>query len=246
MGESQTLAKALDILFAIAETDADLSVSDIARKISAPESTVYRLLKTLEGYGVVERKKWGKIGIGLKIIDLARNIYPQLDQILVHSAKPVMEELTAKTGETSILMVRSGQSRVCVQCVESPHFMRCSIKKDTPFPLYRGASGKAILAFETDQLKEQIISNLPENDRKNHLAELAKIQKQGFCITVGDVEENALGIGVPIYDRHEKVLASLSIAGPADRMKNKGIDRLVQETIKASKQISDKMDAAMR
>src|SRR5690606_19846761 len=57
---TQTLARALDILFALAEAESTLSVSEIAERVSIPESTTYRLLQTLEQNGVVERRAKGR------------------------------------------------------------------------------------------------------------------------------------------------------------------------------------------
>lgn len=106
MNGIQTLSRALDILFALSEVSGTLTVSEIAQKVSIPESTTYRFLQTLEQNGIVERRGKNQIGLGLRILDLARSLNMQFQRDLLPLALPIMEELTEAVQETSVLFVR--------------------------------------------------------------------------------------------------------------------------------------------
>ena len=118
MDQTQTVGRALDILFVLAEAETTLTVSEISEKVPLPESTAYRLIKTLELNGVVERKSRGQISLGMRIMDLARSLHQQIDRDLLTIARPIMQELTEKLNETSLLVVRRGTIGITVQHIE--------------------------------------------------------------------------------------------------------------------------------
>ncbi len=242
MNGTQTLGRALDILFVLADVESTLSVAEIAEKVSIPESTAYRLLQTLEQNGIVERKAKGQVGLGLRILELARSLTQQIDRDLYIIARPIMEKLTEATNETSSLMVRTGTNIICIQHVESRRLIRFAIENGRILPLLLGASGKAILAFESKRVIEQMMSLVVNKAEYDQLAaELAQIQQQGYCKTIGEVDRDVFGIAAPIYDTHQRVIASLTIAGPAERLSNKIAQEFIAAVMEAAEQISQKL-----
>lgn len=242
MGEAQTLAKALDILFAIAATGTQLSVSEIASQVSIPESTAYRLLRTLEQNGIVERKVKGKISLGFRILDLARCLYQEIDRELFIIARPIMEKLTEECGETSVLMVRSGLHVVCIQSVESQRPIHFSLPNGRILPLHLSASGKAILAFENQAIIDHVLKD--SNNLAAVKADLDRIRQQGYSVTVAEIDEDVMGIGVPVYDVYGRIMASLTIAGPVERLKKQDDGCLAQTVLRAAAQISGGLSEA--
>ncbi|MDQ0337853.1 DNA-binding IclR family transcriptional regulator [Caldalkalibacillus uzonensis] len=242
MNGSQTLIRALDILFVLAEADSTLSVSEIAEKVSIPESTAYRLLHTLEQNGIVERKGKGKIGLGLRILDLARGLQQQIDRELYVIARPFMEQLTKVINETSILAVRTGFRAICIQNVESQRLIRLAIENGRTLPLHQGASGKAILAFESKKVLHNVLSMLPTNqEQEKLLKDLDDIRAKGYCITLGEVDKDVFGIAAPIFDYYKRVIASLTIAGPANRLAKEEMGTLINQVTTTAQQISEKI-----
>lgn len=239
MGEAQTLAKALDILFAIAATGTQLSVSEIASQVNIPESTAYRLLRTLEQNGIVERKIKGKISLGFRILDLARCLYQEMDRELFIIARPIMEGLTEECGETSVLMVRSGIHAVCIQSVESQRAIRFSLPNGRILPLHVSASGKVILAFEDKTVIEQVLAHI--GDPGPVARDLETIRQEGCSITVAEIDQDVMGIGVPVYDAYGRIMASLTIAGPVERMQKQDLAALAQTVRQAAGQISGRL-----
>lgn len=242
MNGTQTLGRALDILFVLAETDTTLSVTEIAEKVAIPESTAYRLLQTLEQNGIVERRRKGQIGLGLRILDLARSLHQQVDRELYMIARPIMEKLTEKTDETSILMVRTGTNIICIQFVESRRLIRFAIENGRILPLRSGASGKAILAFETKPVVDQIVNQFENAEERNTLLfELADIREKGYSLTSGEVDPDVFGIAAPIFDSSERILASLTVAGPSDRLTMEARQMIVESVNDAAGLITKKL-----
>lgn len=240
---TQTLERALDILFALTEADTTLTVSEIATKVAIPESTAYRLLQTLERKGIVERKSIGQIGLGLRILDIARSLHQQTDGELFNVARPIMEKLTEQTNESSLLCVKAGMQVVCVQHVETRHMIRLSIENGKTMPLFRGASGKAILAFETNRVIEQVLLQTSSDDkvRKSIYTELEQTRELGYSFTIGEVDPYIFGVAAPIFDASRRVIASLTVGGPTVRMPSGDNNQTIQAVIKAADEITTRM-----
>src|SRR5438105_12242990 len=97
-GSVQSVDRAFAVLRQVAGVPG--GISDVARAVDLPVSTVARLLGTLESLGAVVRiGDSGTYGIGAGIRALADAI--DASQTLVTRAGPVLAELVARTGETS-------------------------------------------------------------------------------------------------------------------------------------------------
>ncbi|RXZ80690.1 IclR family transcriptional regulator [Paenibacillaceae bacterium] len=242
MNGTQTLSRALDILFALAEADGSLSVSDIAKKVSIPESSTYRFLQTLEQNGIVERRGKGQIGLGMRILDLARSLSQQVHRELVPLSLPIMEELTTETNETSLLFIRSGANAICIQNVKSKALIQYSTENGRILPLHLGASSKAILAYESEKVVHNVLSKLaPETVQEALLADLAQIRKQGYSLSHGEADADVSAIGAPVFDARGTLVASLSIAGPKYRFDAVHRERAISAVIEAAEQISRRL-----
>jgi DNA-binding IclR family transcriptional regulator len=243
MNRTQTLSRALDILFALSDANGTLTVSEIAEKVSIAESTTYRFLQTLERNGIVERKGKSQIGLGMRILDLARSLNQQNYRDLLSLALPIMNELTESTQETSVLFIRSGVSASCIQHVRSKGLLQFAIENGRSLPLHSGASGKVILAYESAKVTELVLRSLPENvDRQALLLELQHIRGHGVCLTKGEVDPDIYAVAAPILDHQQTVVASLSIAGPSFRYDSRFKDKVIA----AAEQLSTKLGAEQR
>lgn len=244
MNGTQTLGRAIDILFVLAESGATLTVSEIAEKVGIPDSTAYRFIQTLIKNGFVERKGRSQIGLGLRIFDLARSLSQQIEKELLVIARPVMEELTALTNETSVLFVRSGSKAICIENVTSPRLIRFQIENGRVLPLNSGASGKTLLAYENDKVIEEMCKLFVEEATKPLLLEqLVSIRKAGYCYTLGEVDTDAFAIAAPILDPQQRIVASLSATGPIHRLSEKEIPVYIEHVKAAASQISCKLGA---
>src|SRR3954464_2282692 len=104
-GSVQSIDRAFAVLRQVASAPG--GISDVARAVDLPVSTVARLLSTLESLGAVVRiDDAGTYGIGAGIPSLADA--SDDSATLVRRARPVLVDLVARTGETSGLSVIDG------------------------------------------------------------------------------------------------------------------------------------------
>ncbi|MCZ1268862.1 IclR family transcriptional regulator [Paenibacillus tundrae] len=237
---TNTLGRALDILFALSEANGTLSVSEIAEKVSIPESSTYRFLQTLEKNGIVERRGKNQIGLGLRILDLARSLNQQIHRELLSLALPIMINLMESTQETSLLFVRTGNDAVCIQHVKGRGLIQFVIENGRRLPLHQGASGKSILAFENEKTIEQVVANITNDRNRSDLIDSLKaVKEQGFACTEGEYDPDVFAIGAPVLDSHGLVVASLSIAGPLFRGTKERIPEMINSVMESSKHLSN-------
>ncbi|OMF79276.1 IclR family transcriptional regulator [Paenibacillus glucanolyticus] len=245
MNGTQTLGRAIDILFVLAESGSTLTVSEIAEKVGIPDSTAYRFIQTLIKNGFVERKGRGQIGLGLRIFDLARSLSQQIERDLLTVARPIMEALSDDTGETTVLFIRSGSKAICIEHVTSKRLIRFSIESGRVLPLASGASGKSLLAFESERVLKEMLKlfgeKQSEETRLQLVKELEAIREQGYSLTLGEVDSDVFAIAAPIFDPQQNIMASLSVAGPVHRLNEDDIPALIDQVKNAASRISVKL-----
>ncbi|MHB8869441.1 MAG: IclR family transcriptional regulator [Thermoleophilia bacterium] len=248
MSGTQTLDRSLDILFLVAGSAEPLSVSDIASGCGVAESTSYRLVQALQDRGLLRREARKQVTLGPALFDLARAAFSQIGGDLPQLARPLMEELVRRTGETSFLTVRSALEVVCIESVESPRGVRVAFGKWQIAPLYAG-SATALLAHLEEGLIERVISanqgkRYANGDTvtRGHVRELmARVRAEGHVVTVGEVDPDATGIGAPIFDGRGRAVAALSLAGPSSRLKGEAVPHLIEEVKQTAREIGARL-----
>ncbi|MGZ8514771.1 MAG: IclR family transcriptional regulator domain-containing protein, partial [Candidatus Limnocylindrales bacterium] len=84
----------------------------------------------------------GRLGLGLRVVGLAARVEPI--EHLLRVARPRLEPLRDRTGETANLLVRDGSSALYLDQVESPRALRVAGWIGRRIPLAGSASGAAI------------------------------------------------------------------------------------------------------
>jgi len=226
----RSVEKALDIILAFSEDKAQLSLPEICKIIDMPKSTVYRLLSTLEYRGFIEHSPMtGKYQLSTRFIKLSSIALKNYD--LKESALPVMTQLRDRTGETINLYAKRGLERVCIDQVEGFHNLRRFSAIGDVLPLYCGASGKLLLAYQTEEEIERIIQETglkswTQNtitDYGRIRQELANIRDQGYAFSSGEREVGVTSVAAPIKNHAGVVVAALSISGPDARFNEENV-----------------------
>ena len=234
--------KTLDILDLFDFDATTLSVRQIAEKLNQPTSSVYRHLRILKEKEYITEMNDGTYKLGYRFLRMANIV--KKDSSLSTIARPIMLKLTEETGETSILLVRSGMHSVCLENVPSVHRINVSAEQGAIFPLYGGASGKSLLAYLGDDVVDELFANNMIQKYTNNTIldstelkkQLATIRKNGFAFTDGEVDEGVVACGVPIFDGNN-VIAALSLAGPRERLLEKESSHWAGHLKKAAEKI---------
>jgi DNA-binding IclR family transcriptional regulator len=202
-----------------------VSFADLARSVPFARSTVHRILYSLEKLGYVQKDEFrSRYELAPKFLELTApaNHFRRLQSI----SRSVMQQLLLRFGETINLGVLDDNQVTYIEVLQSPSALRTAAVPGERNPVHCTALGKAMLAFlpetEIDRLCEHspLIRRTPKTiTQKKHLLEhLSSVRERAVAL---DMEENVTGvicIASPIFDQQGKVIAGISVSGPASRM----------------------------
>jgi IclR family transcriptional regulator, acetate operon repressor len=157
----------------------------------------------------------------------------------VTAARPILERLHEETKETVALMMVRDQHSLCVLEFPNPHVLAMSRGIGPMGHLGRGASGKAILAFMDDKTVETVLRTLPKDvDKRLLLDDLAKVRRDKFRISRGEVFAGAVSIASPFFDHTSRVAGSIAVFAPEARVTEDWIARMTTRYVGAAVELS--------
>jgi DNA-binding IclR family transcriptional regulator len=199
-----------------------IGVRDVAAELGCSRSSAYRVIRTLHDRNWIGETSSGTYELGSFALVLGTRALQRLS--LRDIALPPMRRLVERSQETVTVSVLVGTERVCVDQLESPRQVRMTVQVGRPYPLYAGASGKAILtAMDPESLaqylaKVRLTRLTPKSpaSRDALLSSLEQARTQGYVVTVAERDPEAYSVAAPLLGR-TGVLGSIAICGPASR-----------------------------
>lgn len=238
-----TLEKGLRVLELIAE-QRQLSVSQVAERMGYDRSAAHRFLSTLKVMGYVEQDEKSRYHLTSRLFDLATRSLTRANVLEI--ARPFMELLSERTGETANLGHFDGREVLYLGKVESANILNANLSVGTRVPAFCTGMGKSILAFQNrkwlgEYLESADLTPLTPKTitDPNRLRELLdEIRETGSAI---DDEELALGIScvaAPVFGPGDKVRYALSVAGPTIRMTPEKMAEVRDHLLEITKSLS--------
>ncbi|WP_284981562.1 IclR family transcriptional regulator [Arthrobacter sp. efr-133-TYG-118] len=250
---NSTADKALDILALFTPDRLTVSAIDVAHELSVARSTAYRYLLTLGSAGYLEENPSGGFRLGLKVFELAR--LARASYGLSQLALPTLHVLAQQTGETALLTKRSGNRAVCLEKEEpNDQRMRVSYERGSAMSLNAGASAWVLLAWEEHETVKRLLLENPLTGfteatltTENSVYErLALIRSEGFAISRGELDPDAIGIAAPVRDDQQRVVAGISLVAAIRRVPDSRIGELVEKVRTAADQVSELLALTMQ
>ena len=181
---SQTLARGLSALQAIADAPTGLTVQQVADHLGAHRTIAYRLLATLSQFRYIAKGDDGRYRPAAALAVLGSSFDNNLRQLSVPTLRALADEL----GTTVSLLVAEGDQQVAIAViVPTQVFYQLSFHEGSRHPLDRGAAGVALLA------------SMPPRPGEREL--VRQTREQGWVITHGEIEPNTFGLAVPVRRR---------------------------------------------
>ncbi|SDT48706.1 IclR family transcriptional regulator [Actinoplanes derwentensis] len=229
-GQSRSIAaveRAMDVLLHFGRTDQpDLGVTEIATALGLTKAAVHRILTALRSRELITvDPATRRYALGPAAVALGRAYLARTDVRAM--AAPELRQLSAQAGETATLSLRRGDARLYVDQVVPDQELRLELSLGIPSALHAGASAKAFLAFLPDFEVETYLERRPlpaitdrtVTDPAKLRKDLAAIRKRGYATSLGERQAGAASVAAPIFDHDGRVVAVLSLAGPASRFR---------------------------
>ncbi|MCL4426442.1 MAG: IclR family transcriptional regulator [Firmicutes bacterium] len=237
----RAVSRAVDVLYSFLGPEKELGPSAIAERVGLDRATVLRMLVTLEERGLLNRNEGNqKYRLGPRVVELAGKFLETDD--LAGLAYPEVRRLRDEYNETVSIYIRDGTERICIQRLESNHSLKRNVRLGQRLPLYAGASAKVFLAFMPDEERTALVNSLPVPTGfrgEQLLVALPDIRQAGFAISLGEREEGIGAVAAPIFNRRGKVVAALSLSGPAARLNREKLYSLGSAVREAAQRISN-------
>ncbi|WP_353171486.1 IclR family transcriptional regulator [Paracandidimonas soli] len=213
------VTRALRILEAFDMGDTWLSLAELSRRAGLNKSTTLRLARTLALSGYLVPKEEGGWRLGPSAGWLGARYQAGFD---VHNVvEPMLLDLSQKTGESTAFYVREGEMRMCIMRVEGPQPIRHHPRMGALLPLDKGSPGRVILAF---------------SGKSGKLYET--IRQRGYHLSIGEREKGVATISAPVFSLNWKLLGSVCISGPAERLPKKRLEGYAKIVVQAANQLS--------
>jgi IclR family KDG regulon transcriptional repressor len=237
---------ALQVLELFSAEKPDWGVTEISEALNLYKSNVFDILKTYENRGLMKKdEKTQKYHLEIKLMQIISAILNKMN--LKQVALPFMEKISKKYDESVHLTIVVDDNAFPIMMIESTKLLRSFISLGESIPLYCTASGKVILAhWPADKIedylkKHELIKRTETTITDIDLLseELRKILKHGYAINNSEHEDGIKCVAAPIIDFNSKVLAAISVTGPAIRMNNSVVSDIAKDVVAHCKIISD-------
>jgi DNA-binding IclR family transcriptional regulator len=246
----ESVDSALRLLALVADARA-VSLSAAARHLDVAPSTAHRLLAMLEHYRLVERDPATKAyALGPWLTELGRASAGQLD--IRPLARPALERLVDRVGETAHLVGLQGADAVFLDCVECNATVRATARTGQRLPAHCTAGGKAQLAAlprpqVLELLPDEALEGLtPESTRSRAelLRELDRIRATGYATNRRESEPDVHAVAAAIVDASGTMRGAVTVAGPPGRMKPAAMRTIGEAVVDAAATIGAALSSA--
>lgn len=219
-----------------------LSISEIEKELGYPKSTIFRILNSLiKGDFIEQNPDTQRYSIGMQFFRLGSIFQSQLD--LRNVSLPIMKQLSKDSQETIELNIIDETNRFCIEKIDSPLAVRNFVQVGDRHPLHLGASGKTLLAFVDREQQDELLSRLMDKydfDVSNLRNDLLETKKRGYAFTRGERVIGSFAVSAPILDGDGTLMATLTLAGPIQRLSEEREAELIQLLTAAAKKISER------
>ncbi len=228
---SQQIQRALDVIETIAEAPRGLTLTEIADRLGLPKSSALRLVANLEMRRYVEQDQNNRYRIGLRVFSIGGGALA--DNILRTCARPYLEDLSIKVGESTYLAILDQDQALYIDRIESPMPVRSHSPIGSHRPLQITAVGKVMLSGMTPVKAAEIVQqraaldSVPAMTQQELEQRLQRIIADGYAIDVGEYDEGLTCIAAPIRDETGDVIGALGVSGPSWRITEERIPSVV-------------------
>jgi IclR family transcriptional regulator, pca regulon regulatory protein len=212
----EALARGLDILAAFGADHRGMSLSEVAGAAGLARPTARRLLLTLEELGYV-RSSGGTFELTPKVMSLGMSYVSSLG--LWDIARPHMEALVARTGESSSMAQLDGSDIVYVARVSVPKLIALRVDIGTRFPAVQTSQGKVLLAALPPDQVAAVIAQPSRSGLPPYIGrqagplrdELAEIRARGWALADEELAPGVRSVAVPVRDGSGTVRAAMNV-----------------------------------
>lgn len=212
--------RAFAIVQAIALTSEPITLADLSRETGLYKSTLLRLIASLEKVSLVIRHHDGRYMLGPYAHKLGRAY--QGAYRLTETLRPILERLVDQGSESSSFHVYyDSTTRMCLLRIDSNHSTLDSIDEGDLLPLQRGAAGKLVTRFHSN----------------NQQANVDNI----FEVSMGERDPNCAAVACAVFGVGNDFIGAISLSGPKERFTPDAVNRMSEMVRDAAQEATEQL-----
>jgi len=212
----EALARGLDVIRAFEPNRPTMTLSEVAAATGLARPTARRMLLTLEELGFV-RITQGGFALTPRVLELGMAYIGSTS--IWEIARPHMEQLVGRTGESSSLAQLDGSDIVYVARVAVPKIITLAVTIGTRFPALQTSLGKVLLAdLPLDELERVLaepsrsgITPLWQPDVEERDRVLNEVRTRVWALTDEPLAHGIRSIAAPVRDGTDHVVAAFNV-----------------------------------
>lgn len=242
--KNKTVVRSMDILELFFDHPA-LTFQEMIDLSGIPKSSVYRMIRSLEEIGFLEKGEDTKYRLGTIFLKFGHLVSSRID--IRQIAVPIMEELHKEINEAINLAIREGDEAVYIEKIDKFQSVRLYTAVGRRSPLYAGACPRAILSFLSDEELSDYFRRVERHpiamktmlDEGQLRTSIQEARIHGFTVSHSELENYTAAVAAPIFDYKGEVIGGLSIAGLEAHYEGDIVERYSEKVKEAAQMISE-------
>lgn len=214
----EALAKGIAILESFDASNPEMTLSEVARRVSLSPAAARRSLMTLESLGYVGRRD-KRFHLRPKLMALGSAFYvtAQIDEILREDLRAIVDQF----GDASSVGALDGEDVIYVAHVSVQRARRAAAVAGARYPAYATSMGRVLLAGQTDDALDRYLAQVEMlkltsktcTNTKALRAEIMVARREGYATTVDQLDYGITALAVPVRDADGQTVAALNTSG---------------------------------
>jgi IclR family pca regulon transcriptional regulator len=214
----EALAKGLAILECFDATHAEMTLSEVARRVGLSPAAARRSLITLQTLGYVGQKD-KRFHLCPKIMSLGSTFYfsARIEEVL----QPNLRTLVESYGDASSIGTLDGDDVIYIAHVSVQRARRAAAVIGARYPACATSLGRVLLAGLPDAALDRYLAGVRPvaltsksiTDPALLRAEILAVREAGYSTTVDQLDYGITALAVPIRDTEGRTVAALNTSG---------------------------------
>ena len=235
------LSRGIEILSFISQAAQPVSIPEIVKAVDLPKPTVHRICGTLERMGLLSRDLEPKrLTVGPALTAMALTALRATTALA--PSRSILRRVVDEVHETCTLTVLEFDELVFLDRVESASPLRLQLFAGSRVPLHCTSAGKLFLAMLPPARRSRLIRARPlkrytENtitDPSRLEQELDEIRREQLGRDSEEFIEGLVALATPVLDSRGRMIAAVSVNGPAARLRLERKERYVDALRRAA------------
>jgi DNA-binding IclR family transcriptional regulator len=209
------LDKGLDILEALTDAEAGLSMAELAGRLGRSISEIFRMVVTLQRRGWITADAGDRYRLSSKMFELAHRHRPT--RTLVEAAVPTLQSVARQAHQSCHLTIIESGRVMVIAHVDAPGVQSFNVRTGSVVGLFNTASGHVLLAFRTPDERARLIADHTLVSGESAVSKAVgtsaskTVTRDAHVCAPSPLIRGVTNIGAPVRGRNGDVVAALVI-----------------------------------